>query len=436
MTTLQPAPSPQRRRARWWIGDWAVLPRISRRRALRHIEALAGQIGPRIGGTPSEHRARDYIAAELRALRYVVTLQPFPVPNKHIGTISPDPHTTWQAPAAPNGPVTSSNLDIIVGGELVDVDTGHPDTFPADVAGKIVLFVNAEPGDAPTQLAIERGARAVLLGRVSPTPDRKMPAFTPALTTSVTVPVLGLAQYHVEQLRERLKNGTASVQVTTTRHTNLVSYNVIAERPATFPLPDSNVILLSAHYDSVIGAPGANDDASGVALCLELARVLRRLPTRRAVRICLWGSEEQGLLGSHHYVQQLADDDASRILAVLQNDMVATSHKFSNTYWMLAVDGADNASTLAVEAAAARLGYHHVRGPVVRGGSDHVSFHERGIAAANYSWRREPAVLEPVYHTPEDTIAANISLDRLEQSMRVIGSAAYELAARRDPHIL
>ncbi|MFE2751318.1 M28 family peptidase, partial [Actinosynnema sp. NPDC059335] len=74
-----------------------------------------------------------------------------------------------------------------------------------------------------------------------------------------------------------------------------------------------------------------------------------------------------------------------------------------------------------------------VHGPVPRGSSDHVPFHERGIAAANFSWRGEggPHELEPLYHTPEDTIAQNVSPDRLQISLELIGSAAYRLARTR-----
>jgi aminopeptidase YwaD len=79
------------------------------------------------------------------------------------------------------------------------------------------------------------------------------------------------------------------------------------------------------------------------------------------------------------------------------------------------------------------LGYDPtVRGPVARGSSDHVPFHERGIASGNFSWRGEagPSVLEPTYHTPEDTIADNVSLERLQVSLELIGAAAYDLLRR------
>ena len=112
----------------------------------------------------------------------------------------------------------------------------------------------------------------------------------------------------------------------------------------------------------------------------------------------------------------------------------APSHDPATAYWLLSVDGADNATTAAVRAAAGRLGYDpRVHGPVARGSSDHVPFHEKGMASANFSWRGEggPAQLEPIYHTPEDTIRDNISPERLQVSLELIGAAAYRLACQR-----
>lgn len=99
---------------------------------------------------------------------------------------------------------------------------------------------------------------------------------------------------------------------------------------------------------------------------------------------------------------------------------------------VLVVDDAyDQLVAAHVAAAAGRLGYDPQISPVTqRGASDHQAFQEAGIAAANFSRRGEatPALLEPPYHSPEDTIERNISVDRLTVSMELIGCAAYGLA--------
>ncbi|MBW4720956.1 M28 family peptidase [Saccharothrix obliqua] len=402
------------------LGDYPVVGRVRARRAMEHLRVLSDRIGPRIGGTESEHRARDYLADVLRDLRYRVDLQPFAVPDKYLSTLELPDGRRWSAGASRFGA-----LGVTARGPLVDLGDGS--ALPADLTGRVVLLVNVPGTSTAVHDAAARGAAAVLIGRVPAPPAGKTGAFSPTLTANVAVPVLGVAQVHVELLRA---GRPAELTVSTTHHASLTSYNVLAERPGTFGR-DNGVVMVTAHYDSVPGSPGANDDGSGTALVLELARVLRYLPTHRALRFALWGSEEQGLLGSRHYVAGLADADAARITGVFQNDMVATSHGPATAYWLLSVDGGDNATTREVGAAAKRLGYDpRVHGPVPRGSSDHVPFHERKIAAANFSWRGEggPHELEPLYHTPEDTITANVSVDRLQVSLELIGAAAYRLA--------
>lgn len=92
------------------------------------------------------------------------------------------------------------------------------------------------------------------------------------------------------------------------------------------------VFVVSGHYDSratdvmnaEIEAPGANDDASGVAVVLELARIFsRRTPESTIVFLCVAG-EEQGLLGSRHFARQ-ARDSATRVEAMFTNDIVGNT---------------------------------------------------------------------------------------------------------------
>lgn len=64
-------------------------------------------------------------------------------------------------------------------------------------------------------------------------------------------------------------------------------------------------ILLGAHYDAVPGTPGADDNATGVAVLLELARLLTLTPTRYPVRLLAFDLEEYGLLGSKQYAADL-----------------------------------------------------------------------------------------------------------------------------------
>ncbi len=80
--------------------------------------------------------------------------------------------------------------------------------------------------------------------------------------------------------------------------------NVLGEIPGT-DLKDE-VVMIGAHLDCWQASPNASDDASGCAVALEAARILKAVGAkpRRTIRVALWGGEEQGLFGSTEYVKQ------------------------------------------------------------------------------------------------------------------------------------
>lgn len=68
---------------------------------------------------------------------------------------------------------------------------------------------------------------------------------------------------------------------------------------------DKPPVLIGAHYDGVPGSPGADDNASGVAVLLELARAIAQTPARVPVRFIAFDLEEYGMLGSRAYATDL-----------------------------------------------------------------------------------------------------------------------------------
>ncbi|MCG8364529.1 MAG: M28 family peptidase [Pseudanabaenales cyanobacterium] len=78
-------------------------------------------------------------------------------------------------------------------------------------------------------------------------------------------------------------------------------------------------ILVGAHYDAVIGSPGADDNATGVAVLLEMARLLTEHPPRSPVRLVAFDLEEYDLLGSRHYAALLKQQGQSlRLMIALE----------------------------------------------------------------------------------------------------------------------
>ncbi len=110
---------------------------------------------------------------------------------------------------------------------------------------------------------------------------------------------------------------------------NLVSItNVVA----TLPGDSDRTLVISGHYDSMASnvldpnaaAPGADDDASGVAAVLELARVMAHHHYHATLVFLAVAGEEQGLLGSAHWAQE-AKDKGTPIEAMLDNDIIGSS---------------------------------------------------------------------------------------------------------------
>ncbi|CAI4219100.1 unnamed protein product [Parascedosporium putredinis] len=88
--------------------------------------------------------------------------------------------------------------------------------------------------------------------------------------------------------------------------------------------PD-NVIFLGAHLDSVQEGPGINDDGSGTAGILEIARSFAKHPgIKNKVRFGWWGAEESGLVGSLYYTSQLSSEEADKIRYYFNYDMIGS----------------------------------------------------------------------------------------------------------------
>lgn len=108
--------------------------------------------------------------------------------------------------------------------------------------------------------------------------------------------------------------------------------NVVATLKGTQPESRDRIYVVSGHYDSMCGsasnatcdAPGANDDASGTAAVLEMARVMARHEFDATLVFMAVAGEEQGLYGSIHFAEQ-AKQKAMDIEGMFTNDIVGNS---------------------------------------------------------------------------------------------------------------
>lgn len=198
---------------------------------------------------------------------------------------------------------------------------------------------------------------------------------------------------------------------------------------------DEEVAIMSAHYDSVIGAPGANDNASGVGLLLELAYNFKDIETNKEIQFIAFGAEENESLGAYHYVNQLSAKDKTRIRGVFNADMIATSYHQAKDLYAMTLDGSQNEVTNTAVATSKEL-----RKSVVLTGkfdsSDHVPFNQAGIPSALFIWMDveswDPLIyhVERVFHTPQDTVLENISAQRMQDALEIIGTSLYYFIKR------
>jgi Zn-dependent M28 family amino/carboxypeptidase len=206
--------------------------------------------------------------------------------------------------------------------------------------------------------------------------------------------------------------------------------NVVAEiKGRTEP---EEIVIICAHYDSdsnsgepTIRAPGADDDASGVAAVMEAARILARYPLDFTVRFIAFSAEEWGLYGSHYYSDG-ARASSERIVGVVNLDMISYADNMPEdldvvvnpaSWWMAERTGwvADAYTGLAVRKS--------INPSFVY--SDHSPFWDRGYSA--FCASEDEDVNNPYYHTPGDTIDT-LNFDFFEDAARTALAALSDLA--------
>jgi aminopeptidase YwaD len=205
------------------------------------------------------------------------------------------------------------------------------------------------------------------------------------------------------------------------------SQNVLGIIPGTDPEIGDEVVIVSAHYDHEGVAPtgdiypGADDDASGTAVMMEIAKVMAsgNFAPKRTILFAAWGAEEAGLLGSEYYVEDDPKFPLNETVAVLQMDMVGVGDRSGvNVFGGTVLTDLFN----QIEANAGEVLV--VAQPFdPNNNSDNAPFFNAGVPAVMFQTRG----LHEYYHTPNDTID---TIDRyeLEHSGRVVAATTYEFA--------
>lgn len=181
------------------------------------------------------------------------------------------------------------------------------------------------------------------------------------------------------------------------QYNNQTYYNVVATKIGA--VRPNDVYLVGAHYDSV-NNPGADDNASGVAAVMELARVLSQYQFEATLCFVAFDREEQGLYGSTAYAAAHAAD---QIRGMISLDMIAYNPGGLNKVRLYDyVPGGGIKADLATAFDAYGRGVTAVVETASIGASDHRPFEQRGFDAAlvieHEVWNN------PYYHQSSDSV--------------------------------
>jgi alkaline phosphatase isozyme conversion protein len=99
-------------------------------------------------------------------------------------------------------------------------------------------------------------------------------------------------------------------------NTSVHSANVVAEKSG----QSARIIIVGAHYDSVEVGKGADDNASGVAVMLAVAEMVKDLQTPYSIRFVAFGAEEAGLYGSNYFVQRMSAAEIQNTVTMINLD--------------------------------------------------------------------------------------------------------------------
>ncbi len=279
------------------------------------LETLTDTVGGRVTGSPELRKASELILATLKDAGYAnARFEEYPLESR------------WTRGSATGRILSPIDRPIVIGSyawvpgtagpvtaPLVDIGAPAVNALPAPaerLRGAAVLVDPQKVGVDPSfvsraalaRLLADAGAAAMLI----PSDKAGRMVYTSAFGfyPRGPLPVISVAREDVLLLKRLLAKGAVKLSLDVRNTFDTSPYrerNVIADLPGT---DASEVVLIGAHYDSWDLAEGADDDGSGVAAVLEVARILKSLGVapKRTIRFAFFYGEEEATLGSRAYV--------------------------------------------------------------------------------------------------------------------------------------
>jgi hypothetical protein len=203
-------------------------------------------------------------------------------------------------------------------------------------------------------------------------------------------------------------------------YTPVPGYNVIVRKQGS--VTPARQIVIGAHFDGVPDSPAADDNGTGVAGILEIARILQNVETSSTLVFVAFDSEEGGLDGAQHYVD-FARSHFHQITLMINHDMIGYvgSSDSANLYYGTE-DVYAHLWRMLADSLSAGIGDLEDGGP-----SDHLPFDQAGYPVLCVHEGR----LNPLYHTPADS-TSYISFEYLTRMVKSSLATSYAVCNSND----
>jgi Zn-dependent M28 family amino/carboxypeptidase len=386
-------------------------------RAYEILESVTTEIGPRLGGSEAEARARVWGAAKMKAMGFKnVRIETFDMPawsrvSESAAIVAPFPQpltvtALGNSVSTPEGGVTAEvvryrTLTELKGapltgieGKIVFVDEKMTRTQDGSGYGVAV----AKRSEATVEAA-KRGALAAVIRSVG-TDSHRNPhtGMMRIFEGAAVVPAAALSNPDADQLERALRLAKGPVTMTldlkTAKTPGAPGGNVVGEIPGR----TDELIVIGGHLDSWDLGTGAIDDGAGIAITLAAAKLIDEMSGKpgRTIRVVMWGAEEVGLFGAKAYAEAHKDELPRHALA-------AESDFGAGKIWSMQTKFGEASAPKAELFADAlrRLGV----GPgdnSASGGPDVGPLREAGVPVLDL--KQDGADYFDFHHTPDDTL--------------------------------
>lgn len=396
----------------------------------QHVEALSEDIGVRLMGTPNEYAAAEYIEGQLDSYGYDGQISEYQIKENKATTVVTvkigdkeyygNYYFDDEMQTITNPVISDCQVDASSEVGTAVFDSWNITEGSVAVVNNSLFSKLAEPdGEKAStgkyivqaaEKAAEKGAKALIVYN-----DSSIKSLSLKDVSGNTIPVIAVNTTLGEDI---LEGGAKEISMLD----RSISWNVEAVKEASTKEPEA-IIYVTSHLDSVMGAPGATDNASAVAAVLELAKQYKDVDTGGVeIHFVAFGGEEAGLLGSAAFVSQIPEEDKAIAINFNMDMLSSTGTFYGEELNAVSLDIAGGKSATFNIAAALIItgskdmqfieGTENLRW-FKYGSSDHQSFQDSGIDAASMiRVTDESDDIEDINHTYKDNMVDNYSLDR------------------------